>query len=334
LVIRSAQVTDLGQIDHLYHEGLQLALQGEGATHPIRLWQVVTRTLSSLVPLATPSELLYVQEEDGRILGFIQGEILGAPHRRGRSREAVRVLNLSLASDRSGGGGPLIDHLCNEALNRGISRVYVRIPEGHRVGEAFKAQSFQHYASDRVFYRPDLDGLDDTSIPAGVRPATRGDTLGLFTLYLASTPKQVSEIEAPDFDQWRAVYETEWLGRFGRRPARSLVVDNGEVVAWIGIEPANPGRPHTLWMAVRADVGRDGTVQAGLLAEAVRTLGGAGGPAWCNVRNYDTATTRVLQEAGFEALTGQDLLVREMRARAAARQRATKKEKALAPAFG
>jgi hypothetical protein len=51
------------------------------------------------------------------------------------------------------------------------------------------------------------------------------------------------------------------------------------------------------------------------------------------VRSYDTATQRVLQDALFEVLTGQELMVREMRVREKAPARA-KKEKAMTPAFG
>ncbi|MHB8509369.1 MAG: GNAT family N-acetyltransferase [Candidatus Dormibacteria bacterium] len=336
VTIRSAQVTDLGRIDTLYHEGLQLALQGEGATQPVRLWQIVTRTLSSLLPLSTPSEMLYVLEEDGRVEGFIQGEILSAGGSRvTRGTEAVRVLNLSLSPERGdGSGGSLIDHLCNQAISAGISRVYVRTPEGHVVSESFKAQGFQHYASDRVLLSSEIEGLrDGEPAPAGLRATRKSDMLGLFALYLASTPREVSQVEAPDFEQWRAVYETEWLGRFGHKPAQSLVVDRGELVGWLGLEPGQPGRPHTLLVSVRADAAGKGEIHRALLAEGVRRLN-SGGAAWVNIRNYDTVSSRVLQDAGFEVLGGQDLLVRELRARVQAAAPGRAKDKALAPAFG
>jgi hypothetical protein len=334
--VRTAQVTDWARIEHLYNEGVALAPVGNGNAHPIRLWQMVTRTLSSLLPLATPSEMLYVLEDDGRVEGFIQGEILTPGGTRvGRGPEAVRVLNLALAPDRgAAGGGLLIDHLCNQALARGVARIYVRVPEGQAVSESFKAQGFQRYAQDRVLYREDLEGVASPEAPAGLRPARRQDRMGLFTLYLASTPRAVSQLEAPDLPQWRALYETEWLDRFGRRPAASLVVDRGEVVAWLGVEPGPAGRPHTLAFAVRAGAADGGDLHAALLGEAVRRLESQPGAVWANLRNYDTLGARVLQEAGFTALAGQDLLVREMRARLPERSRAAKKEKVLAPVFG
>jgi L-amino acid N-acyltransferase YncA len=334
--IRSAQVTDLARIDQIYDEGLKLALQGEGATHPIRLWQMVTRTFSSLLPLSTPSEMLFVLDDDGKVMGFIQGEVLTQGGLRSPRPTAVRVLNLSLAPElASTGGGALIDHLCNAALELGVTRIYVRIPEGHAVGESFKAQGFQHYASERVFYTESLPAPESGAPVAGLRPINRRDMLGLFTLYLASTPKAVSSVEAPDFEQWRAVYDAEWLGRFGRRPAASLVVDRGEIVGWLGVEPAHPGRPHTIMLAARPDASPRGELQQQLLDEAARRLADRErGPVWCNVRNYDTVTTRVLQDAGFKALAGQDLLVREMRSRVLAPAPKRKKEKAMAPVFG
>jgi len=331
--IRSAQVTDWPRIDQLYSDGHAPTLQGEGQTHPIRLWQMLTRTFSSLLPLATPSELLYVLEQSGKVMGFIQAEVLsnGTAARVRRAEEAVRVLNLSLAPELSPtAGGALIDHLCNEALEMGVARVYVRLPEGHGVVESFRAHGFVPYARDRVFYRANLDGLEPGDGPPGLRRARRKDLLGLFTLYLAVTPKVVSQMEAPDFAHWRLLYESEWLERFNRRTAHAMVVDAGELDGWLGVQPGSPGRPHTLSMLARSD-----SLAPALLARAVRELVSQPGPAWVNVRNYDTATTRVLQDAGFEGLAGQELFVRDMRAAARALAAGRRKdEKALAPAFG
>ena len=340
--IRAAQVTDWGRIDQIYADGLRLSLQGEGATHPVRLWQIVTRTLSSLLPLSTPSEMLYVSEDDeGNVNGFIQAEVLGGsdsvvPGPRRRRPDAIRVLNLSMSAEFSdAGGGALIDHLCSEAMAMGVARVYVRIPEAHAVGESFKAHGFVPYARDRVFYLEGTSLEPAVDAPEGLRTVSRKDALGLFTLYLAATPRAVSQVEAPDYQQWRAINEGEWLHRFARRGNRSMVLDrSGEVVAWIGAEVGPPGRPHTVALMTRQDQAGDGLIERELLAEALRGLSGHGSGIWCNVRNYDTVTTRVLQEAGFIALAGQDLLVREMRSRVPAAVRRPRKEKAFAPVFG
>ncbi|MFN2464729.1 MAG: N-acetyltransferase family protein [Candidatus Dormibacteria bacterium] len=341
--IRSAQVTDWGRIDEIYTEGLQLSLQGEGSTHPVRLWQIVTRTLSSLLPLSIPSEMLYVlEDDDGRVTGFIQAEVLGGtdtrlPGTRRRRPDAVRVLNLSLAPELSGaGGGALIDHLCSEAVAMGVARIYVRIPEGHAVMESFKAHGFTPYARDRVFLLSDISRVGLPPEPmSGLRPATRKDALGLFALYLAATPRSVSQVEAPEFKQWKAVHEGEWLHRFSRRGNRSMVLErNNEVVAWLGVELGSPGRPHTIAATTRQDQAPEEHLQEALISDALGTLSPHGGAVWSNVRAYDTTTTRALQDAGFEALAGQDLLVREMRSRVAAAVRNPKKEKAFAPVFG
>src|SRR5207244_7933581 len=99
----------------------------------------------------------YVLEEKGKVMGFIQAESLSSsdnPVAR-NAIEAVRVLNLSLSPELAGtGGGALIDHLCGEALTRGITRIYVRIPDGHAAAESFRAHGSVHYANDRVFFRP------------------------------------------------------------------------------------------------------------------------------------------------------------------------------------
>ncbi|MDP9325070.1 MAG: hypothetical protein M3O87_00855, partial [Candidatus Dormibacteraeota bacterium] len=118
-------------------------------------------------------------------------------------------------------------------------------------------------------------------------------------------------------------------------PSKSLVVEHAnEIVGWVGIEPGQPGRPHTLSIMAGSDFSPRGDLQEQLLAYARRELAGHPGAIWCNVRNYDTTTTRVLQDAGFEHLAGQELLVRELRARALAPARKPKKEKVMAPVFG
>jgi hypothetical protein len=307
---------------------------------------MVTRTISSLLPLSIPTDMLYVLEESGKVMGFIQAESLSSsdnPVAR-NAIEAVRVLNLSLSSGLSGaGGGALIDHLCGEALARGATRIYVRIPDGHAVAESFKAHGFVRYANDRVFFRHTAEPPPAAAEVPGLRPARRKDALGLFTLYLATTPKVVSQMEAPDFEQWRALHLSERMServservpRLGRRSSRSLVVERGgEIVGWLGVEPGPPSRPHTISMMANAGASPRGELQELLLARALADLGGHPGAVWCNVRNYDTVTTRVLQDAGFESLAGQDLLVRELRVKVAAAVRQTKKEKAMAPVFG
>jgi hypothetical protein len=211
----------------------------------------------------------------------------------------------------------------------------VRIPDGHAAAESFRAHGFVHYANDRVFFRSTAQAPAAAGDVPGLRSARRKDALGLFTLYLATTPKAVSQLEAPDFEQWRALHLSDRIQLFGRRSSRSLVVERGgEVVGWLGIEPGPPSRPHTISMMANPDASPKGELQELLLARAMNDLGSHPGAVWCNVRNYDTLTTRVLQDAAFEALAGQDLLVRELRVKVAARVRVPKKEKALAPVFG
>jgi hypothetical protein len=86
-------------------------------------------------------------------------------------------------------------------------------------------------------------------------------------------------------------------------------------------------------MMARTDAGKHGEIQQQLLARAVKQLQSHPGPAWCNVRNYDTITTRVLQDSGFTGLAGQELLVRDLRSRVLARAR-RKEEKAMVPVWG
>ena len=66
--IRAANIRDLGRIEQLYREGGE---QISEALPPARLWSLLTYTLSALLPLAQET-LLYVAEDGGRLIGFVQ----------------------------------------------------------------------------------------------------------------------------------------------------------------------------------------------------------------------------------------------------------------------
>src|SRR3989442_11557630 len=97
----------------------------EAAPPAARLWSLLSSTLSALLPLSQET-LMYVAEANGKVVGFIQasGQPIGLDLRRAR---VLQVLNLQVAdeADPDEVAPALVQHLCNQALERGSLRLFV-----------------------------------------------------------------------------------------------------------------------------------------------------------------------------------------------------------------
>src|SRR5256885_11021781 len=104
----------------------------EAAPPAARLWSLLSSTLSALLPLSQET-LMYVAEENGKVVGFIQasGQPMSLDLRRAR---ILQVLNLQVAdeADPDEVAPALVQHLCNQALERGAIRLFVRLPEDRK----------------------------------------------------------------------------------------------------------------------------------------------------------------------------------------------------------
>src|SRR5439155_26456670 len=142
--IRAANIRDVGRIEQIYREGGE---QMSEAVPPARLWSLLSHTLSALLPLAQET-LLYVGEEEGRLLGFVQaaGEPLGISLTGART---LQVLNLCVAggAEPAEVAVPLVEHLCGQALAKGVHRIFVRLPLDDALTPVFRMQGFRQYAT-------------------------------------------------------------------------------------------------------------------------------------------------------------------------------------------
>jgi hypothetical protein len=319
--VRSANILDLGRIEQIHSEsGDQLS----EVDPPARLWGLISHTLSALMPLNQES-LLYVADDDGRMLGFIQASgqplginLLGAT--------VLQVLNLSLApgADHDEVAPALIEQLCQQAVARGVLRLVVRLPLDHSLTPIFRLQGFRQYATETVLYsdapRPRLE-----TVPLGVRPLRGRDSRLLYHLYRKVTPRGVAQVEGASYREWRSLRSD----RQGRLPGRGdasqqFVIDRGELVAWLRIQPSESARPHTLSFLVMPDE----RLAAEVADHALNLLPAPERAAWSSLRHYDSHMIDALRGRGFETLLTQALLVKELALKAPVR------EKALVPSFG
>ncbi|MGA7910217.1 MAG: hypothetical protein WB682_06825 [Candidatus Dormiibacterota bacterium] len=321
--VRAAGLLDLARIEEM-HRSSDIRLS-EAAPPAARLWSLLSSTLSALLPLSQET-LMYVAEENGKVVGFIQasGQPLGLDLRRAR---VLQVLNLQVGDgcDSDEVAPVLVEHLCNQALERGALRLFVRLPERDTLLPAFRLRGFRQYATEVVVYA-DKPVMHSDQFPEGLRAVKRGDNRMLYQLYRKVTPQGVSQLEAPTYREWRAMHGGEWTGRLSARGSdkQELVVDRVEMVGWVKVDRGSGTRPDTLeFMALPEDP------LPGELADfGLSLLRDSEAPAWSSLRHYDSHMIDALRGRGFSVLLTQLLLVKELAVRVPVR------EKGLVPSFG
>ena len=313
--IRTAGLLDLARIEEM-HRSAEIRLS-EAAPPAARLWSLLSSTLSALLPLAQDT-LIYVAEDGGKVVGFIQAS--GQPQALDlRMARVLQVLNLQVAdeADADEVAPALVEHLCNQALDRGALRLFVRLPDRDPLLPAFRMKGFRQYATEQVLYgeRPRQASGD---YPLGVRPSKRGDDRRLYQLYRKVTPQGVSQLEAPTYREWKALHAGEAAG--------SHVVDRIEVVGWVRMQRGGGARPDTLQFLALPE----SPLPAELADFGISLLGDSERPAWSSLRHYDSHMIEALRGRGFSVLLTQLLLVREL----AVRVPKPVREKGLVPSFG
>jgi GNAT superfamily N-acetyltransferase len=321
--IRTAGLLDLARIEEM-HRSSDIRLS-EAVPPAVRLWSLLSSTLSALLPLSQET-LIYVAEENGKVVGYIQasGQPLGLDLRRAR---VLQVLNLQVAddSDSEEVATALVEHLSNQALERGALRLFVRLPERDPLLPAFRLRGFRQYATEVVVYA-DQPVVRSEKLPDGVRPVKRADNRMLYQLYRKVTPQGVSQLEAPTYREWRALHGGEWTGRLAARGSdkQEYVVDRIELVGWVKAERSSGARPNTLnFMALP-----EGPLPGELADFGLSLLGDSDAPTWSSLRHYDSHVIDALRGRGFSVLLTQLLLVKELAVRVPVR------EKGLVPSFG
>jgi hypothetical protein len=315
LKIRPAGLLDLSRIEEM-HRSSEIKVSA-AAPPAARLWSLLSSTLSALLPLSQET-LMYVAEVNGKVMGFIQasGQPLSLDLRRAR---VLQVLNLQVAegADSDEIAPALVQHLCNQALERGALRLFVRLPERDALLPAFRLQGFRQYATEQVVYSEKPKRRSD-QFPEGLRPWKRGDDRNLYQLYRKVTPQGVSQLEAPTYREWKAMHANELTG--------GEVVDRVEVVAWVRMQRGSGARPDTLqFMALP-----ESPLPSELADYGISLLGDSESPAWSSLRHYDSHMIDALRGRGFSVLLTQLLLVKEL----AVRVPKPVREKGLVPSFG
>jgi predicted N-acetyltransferase YhbS len=310
LKLRSASLRDLVRVEQIYRE----AEAGFSAVPPpARLWGLVSHTFAALLPLYQET-LIFVAEDDGRVMGFVQATGHPLTVSLPAKITSLQVLNLCVAGDADEAevAPPLVDHLCEQAGQKGVSRLFVRIPLDDPLIDVFRRQGFRQYATESVLYA-EAPETGSTEPPAGLRAARSRDDRLLYHLYRKVTPWGVAHLEAPTYRDWKALRSA---------PGQQEVIDRVEIVGWCRVQKGSQARPHTLWFMALPEQG----VAEELADHAI--VASDAQPAWCSLRHYDSHMIDALRGRGFSLLLTQALLVREIAVRVPL------PEQNLVPSFG
>jgi hypothetical protein len=162
----------------------------------------------------------------------------------------------------------------------------------------------------------------------------REDELGLYLLYVATTPRAVAAVEASSFAEWRRTFQP--AARNARIPRRAgqprFVVERVQLIGWMSLVPGGGGRPHTLGLMA---AGQPPELWPGLVERSLAYVAEhRPGPVWCSLRHYDETAIALLTGEGFEVIASQTLMVRELPLKVPARARVRIKDKRLVPQYG
>ena len=311
--VRAATFLDVGPLEQLHHEAEARVIQ---LPAPVRLWTLVSNTLTAFLPLGQESMIL-VAEGRGKVVGFIQ-----ASERSGSGSPAtatkvhtLQVLNLCIEPqhpDEEEIAAGLIDGLAHQAGERGVHRLVVRVPLDEPLLPTFRMHGFRQFATETVLFAERACPAGEAK-PAGVRPWGRRDERRLYSLYRRVTPQDVAQLEAPTYRDFRALRQ---------EPGQQEVVERLELVAWWRLQRGHGTRPDRL--AFLAGPGRE--VAEELADHALGAV--AGRPAWVNFRSYERDLIDAFRRRDFSGILDQALLVRDATVTDRAAQRA------LVPSFG
>lgn len=308
--IRSASLLDLVRIEQIYRD----AEAGFSAVPPpARLWGLVSHTFAALLPLYQET-LIFVAEGDGRVIAFVQASGRQLTVSLPAKIASLQVLNLCVAggAEECQVAPQLIDHLAEQAGQKGVSRLYVRIPLEDPLIDIFRLHGFRQYATESVLYG-ESPAPRSTEPPPGLRPCRGRDDRLLYHLYRKVTPWGVVHLEAPTYRDWKALRN---------EPGQQEVIDRVEIVGWCRVQKGSQARPCTLAFMALPERGL-----ADELADHA-IVAAEGQPAWCSLRHYDAQMIDALRGRGFSLLLTQALLVRELTVPEPL------PEKSLVPSFG
>lgn len=246
-----------------------------------------------------PRSERWVLVDRGQIVGLV-----GARARFGADVWDVDQLIASSSADTDRVYRRLLEHVCRQAVQEGVQKVFLRLHEESEALSAARHAGFVKYAAEHVHYQPE-PRPSVLSVPDGLRPRCPIDHQAIFQLYCSAVPAFVRQVEGLTLQEWRWTdgwrpHPMPWRPG-GLRRRDFALRDGGNVVAWLQVDPR--GRQ----LALLVD-SRKPEVARSVLAYGVAELGR--GPITLPLREYQLALQPELEEQGFRPVARHALLAR------------------------
>lgn len=198
----------------------------------------------------------------------------------------------------------LLIYVCQRAGERGIERLFARLPEGGEEVHLFGQVGFSVYTREDVFRLP-KDSQAQTGPLSGVtiRPYRSEDVIAVQQLYTAVAPRLVQQAENVT-SQRHLCPPDVWPATVGGRGY--VLRKKGEIVGCLTVRQGRIG--HWLYVLLHPQA----YDHAGdMLTHGLATLRDAlAGPVYCGVREYQGGLRAVLEDMGFQLFVSRVLMVK------------------------
>ena len=291
-------VRDLLVVSRLQNQGMPLGLE-EALTQTYR---PLLAALVGYLPIEGIGVFTYVcdeVEEGRRMTGFAQVRT----RKDGSEADVVYLTpSPSAAGDAKTIWCRLLEKLGLEVGERGIHRIFARLPEDGPEVEAFQQVGFSIYTREDVFRLAQIP-TDLSHSERTVRPQQPTDNWGLQGLYADVAPRLVQQAENITVREWETT-----PGLWPRQARREgyVLEDKGEIIGYLRIRHRQAG--HWLEMLLhpqayeRAD---ELVVQSlSLLAEYPPR------PIYCCLRRYQGGVRVPLEIKGFQPFASQCVMIK------------------------
>jgi hypothetical protein len=273
---------------------------------------LLTDLLKSQLPLIPRWNFIYVYREGGRLLGWVQ-----ARSRWQRSDEWTITMLASADKAPAVVSERLLEEVIREAGERGVIRLFVKLPDDEPQLQAFRMLGFTHYTSEEIwgnlYFGPSSVKAEDDPLRKVLRKRQGHDAWNLMQLYAAVTPPVVQRAEMLTSRQWQISRVPQPMTLAQSMLEKSYVWQDesgrGEGLGGF-VRLLTGASGHWITLMNRSDLGNRQIVPAALdhiLWKAVR-LGHK--PVYCGIREYQSEVGTLLEERGFHLLSKQALLVK------------------------
>ena len=302
-LIRQFGLRDFSPVGKMQRQGILLGLE-EAFTRPYRPLLAAMAAYLTAHGMGTCT-YVSIHDESGEVEGFVQVRL-----RRNRPEADVVFLSPTLheADDLSQVWVRLLKQVCLGVAERGVQRIFARLPEGGPEMGPFRQAGFGVYTREDIFRITPGDMKEQLStarpFPA-LRPESAIDNWGLHQLYMAIAPRLVQQAEnlaEPGGDNWTG---------FGRREGY-ILEDQGEIIGYLQLWQGQIGHWLRILLHPRAYDQIDRLLDHSLACWQRYPRR----PLYCAVREYQGGLRGPLEAHGFQFFATQAIVVKHTTARA------------------